>query len=161
MTRRCARAPKGERAYGSVPPNRGKNTTLVASMTLGGMSAAMVTEGATTAKVFEAYVERFLVPALRPGKVVILDNLGAHKGDRVRELVETRGCELIFLPAYSPDFSPIEEAFSKVKLLLKKAACRTREALVEEIARALEAVTSRDAGGYFAHCGYRVEAQCS
>jgi transposase len=161
MTRRYARAPKGERAYGSVPRNRGKNTTLLASMSLEGIGQAMAVEGSTTARAFEAYVERFLAPALKPGQLVILDNLGAHKGDRVRELVEARGCQLIFLPAYSPDFSPIEEAFSKVKTLLSKAACRTREALVEEIGRALEAVTSQDARGYFAHCGYRVKAQCS
>jgi transposase len=133
----------------------------VASITLEGLSVAMAIEGSTTAEVFEAYVERFLAPALEGGQVMILDNLGAHKGDRVRELIETRGCELIFLPAYSPDFSPIEEAFSKVKMLLKKAACRIREALVEEIGRALEAVSSQDARGYFAHCSYRVEAQCS
>jgi transposase len=133
-------------------------------MSVEGIGQAMAVEGgSTTARVFEAYVERFLAPALRPGQVVILDNLGAHKGDRVRELIGRRGCELIFLPAYSPDFSAIEEAFSKVKALLKKAACRTRAALVlvEEIGRALEAVSSQDARGYFAHCGHRVEAQCS
>jgi transposase len=161
MTRRYARAPKGERAYGSVPRNRAKNTTLVASMSLEGMGQAMAVEGSTTARVFEAYVEKFLAPALEAGRVVILDNLGAHKGDRARELLEARGCKLIFLPAYSPDFSPIEEAFSKMKTLLKKAACRTREALVEEIGRALEAITMQDARGFFIHCGYRVEAQCS
>jgi transposase len=133
----------------------------VASITLEGMSVAMAIEGSTTAEVFEAYVERFLAPALEGGRAMILDNLGAHKGDRVRELKERRGCELIFLPAYSPDFSPIEEAFSKVKMLLKKAACGIREALVEEIGRALQAVSSQEARGYFAHCGYRVEPQCS
>ena len=120
MTRRYARAPKGERAYGSVPRNRGKNTTLLASMTLeGGMGEAMAVEGSTTAKVFEAYVEEFLAPNLKEGQVVILDNLTAHKSEKVRELIEVRGCELIFLPAYSPDFNPIEEAFSKIKAHLK------------------------------------------
>ena len=154
MTRLYARAPKGERAYGSVPRNRGKNTTLLASMTLCGMGTAMAVEGSTTAKVFEAYVERFLVPELKPGQVVILDNLGAHKGERIKELIEAKSASLVFLPAYSPDFSPIEEAFSKIKSLLKRAAARTREALVEAIGRALEAVTSEDARGWFAHCGY-------
>ena len=109
-----ARAPKGERAHGNAPRNRGKNTTLIASMTANGMGPCVAMEGATTGAVFEAYVEMALIPGLRPGQVVVMDNLGAHKGERVGELVEARSCELLFLPAYSPDFSPIEEAFSKV-----------------------------------------------
>ncbi len=162
MTRRYARAPKGERAYGSVPRNRGKNTTLLATMTLeGGMGEAMTVEGSTTAKVFEAYVEEFLAPNLKEGQVVILDNLTAHKSEKVRELIDVRGCELIFLPAYSPDFNPIEEAFSKIKAHLKKAAARTREVLLEAIGRALDAITVSDALGWFAHCGYVVEDQAS
>lgn len=162
MTRRYARAPKGERAYGSVPRNRGKNTTLLASMTLeGGMGEAMTVEGSTTAKVFEAYVEEVLAPNLKEGQVVILDNLTAHKSEKVRELIEVRGCELIFLPAYSPDFNPIEEAFSKIKAHLRKAAARTHEALLEAIGRALGAITVPDALGWFAHCGYAVEDQAS
>jgi transposase len=161
MVRRYARAPKGERAYGSVPRNRGKNTTLVASLSLGGIGAAMAFEGATTKVVFETYVERVLAPMLEPGQIVVMDNLGAHKGDRVKEVIEARGATLLFLPAYSPDFSPIEEAFSKIKALLKKAAPRTREALVEAIGLALEALTSENAEGWFAHCGYQVEAQWS
>jgi DDE superfamily endonuclease len=117
MRRLRARAPKGERAYGSVPRNRGKNTTLIASMTLGGaMGECMAVEGSTKAVVvFEAYVERFLAPSLSPGRVVVIDNLSAHKTGRVRELIEGRGCELWFLPSYSPDLNPIEEAFSKVR----------------------------------------------
>ncbi len=159
MTRTRARAPKGERAYGRVPRNRGRNTTLIASMSLAGIEQAMAFEGTTDKEVFEAYVRRFSVPALRPGQVVVLDNLGAHKGERVRNLVEARGASLLFLPAYSPDFSPIEEAFSKVKALLKKEAARIREALIEAIGRALNAVTPEDAKGWFVHCGYEVEAQ--
>jgi transposase len=154
MTRRYARAPKGRRAYGSVPRNRGKNTTLLASMSLEGMGAAMGVEGSTTQKVFEAYVERFLSPTLKPGQVVILDNLGAHKGEKVKQLIESRAARVIFLPAYSPDFNPIEEAFSKIKAILKKAAARGREALIGAIRRALEAVRRQDAWGWFAHCGY-------
>jgi hypothetical protein len=108
-----ARAPKGERAHGNAPRNRGKNTTLIASMTANGMGPCVAMEGATTGAVFEAYVEMALIPGLRPGQVVVMDNLGAHKGERVGELVEARGCELLFLPAYSPDFSPIEESLCK------------------------------------------------
>ncbi len=154
MTRRYARAPRGERAYGSVPRNRGKNTTLLASMSLEGMGVAMTVEGSTTQKVFEAYVERFLAPTLKAGQVVILDNLGAHKGEKVKQLIESRAARVIFLPAYSPDFDPIEEAFSKIKAILKKACARTREELIEAIGRALEAVGRQDAWGWFAHCGY-------
>jgi transposase len=161
MVRRYARAPKGERAYGSVPRNRGKNTTLVASLSLGGVGESMAFEGATTKAVFEAYVEQVLVPSLKPGQVVVMDNLRAHKGEKVKELIEARRAVLVFLPAYSPDFSPIEEAFSKIKTLLKKAAARTREALVEAISRALAALTVQDAEGWFAHCGYAVGDQAS
>jgi transposase len=154
MTRRYGRAPRGERAYGSVPRNRGKNTTLLASMSLEGIGAAMAVEGSTTQKVFEAYVERFLAPTLKAGQVVILDNLGAHKADKVRELIESRAARVIFLPPYSPDFNPIEEAFSKIKAILKKVAARAREELIEAIGRALEAVGRQDAWGWFANCGY-------
>ncbi len=148
MTRSRARAPRGRRAYGRVPRNRGKNTTLIASMTLeGAMGPAMAVEGATDRHVFEAYVERFLAPTLSEGQVVLLDNLGAHKTERVRELVEARGAQVWFLPGYSPDLNPIEEAFSKVKALLKKAAVRTKEALIEVIAEALAAATREDARG--------------
>jgi transposase len=159
MTRRYARAPKGERAYGAVPRNRGKNTTLLASMSAGGMGPCMVVEGSTTKAVFESYVEGVLAPSLCKGQVVVMDNLGAHKGERVRELIEARGAILLFLPAYSPDFSPIEEAFSKVKALLKKASSRTREVLIEAIGRTLSAVPPEDAEGWFSHCGYQAEAR--
>ncbi len=161
MTRLYARAPKGERAYARVPRNRGRNTTLLASMGAGGMGPCLAVVGSTTKAVFEAYVERVLAPSLLPGQVVVLDNLAAHKGERVRRLVEARGCELLFLPPSSPDFSPIEEAFSKLKALLRRAKARTKEALVEAIGRALDAVTAQDARGWFAHCGYAVAAHRS
>jgi transposase len=119
----------------------------------------MAVVGSTTKAVFESYVERILAPSLRPGQVVVLDNLGAHRGERVREIVEARGCSLVFLPAYSPDFSPIEEAFSKIKALLRKAKARTHEALLEAIGRALNAVSAQDARSWFAHCGYPLGAQ--
>ena len=151
-----ARAPRGERAFGRAPRNRGKNTTLLASMSGEGMGPCAAVEGATTEKVCEAYVEQALAPALRPGQVVVLDNLNAHKGERVRQLVEEAGCEVLFLPPYSPDFSPIEEAFRKLKALLRRAKARTREVLVEAVGRALDAITPKDAEGWFAHCGYAV-----
>lgn len=121
----------------------------------------MAFEGATDALAFEAYLERFLAPTLRQGQIVVMDRLGAHRTRRVRRLIEERGAKLWFLPSYSPDLNPIEEAFSKVKALLKKAAARMHEALVEAMAEALRAVTSEDVEGWFAHCGYRAEAQGS
>jgi transposase len=148
-------APKGERLRLSVPRNRGPNTTLLSSITLEGMGPSMAVEGSSTAEVFEAYLEHFLVAELKPQQVMVMDNLGAHKPKRVRELIEDRGCQLLYLPAYSPDYNPIEEAFSKVKGLLPKAGARTRETLVEAIGRALSAVSSRDAQGFFEHAGYR------
>jgi transposase len=150
---------KGQRAYGSVPRNRGRNTTVLASMSVEGMGPSMAVEGATTARVFETYVERVLAPTLRKGQVVVMDNLSAHKGERVRELIEDRGCELLYLPSYSPDLNPIEEAFSKIKGLLRKAQARSREALLEAIGAAISAVSDRDALGFFEHCGYRTMVQ--
>jgi transposase len=160
MTRLYGRAPKGKRAYGKVPRNRGKNTTLIAAITLeGAMGAPMSVEGATDSEAFEAYVEHFLAPTLREGQVVVLDGLGAHRPKRIRELVEARGADLVFLPSYSPDLNPIEEAFSKVKALVRKEGARLSEALVEAIGRALAAVTAEDAAGWFAHAGYRPQDQ--
>jgi transposase len=162
MTRLRARAPRGERAYGKVPRNRGKNQTLIASITLEGvMGEAMTIEGATDSEVFEAYVEHFLAPTLTEGQVVVLDGLGAHRTDRVRELIEERGADLLFLPSYSPDLNPIEEAFSKIKNIVRKAGARTREALVEAICKAISAITLEDVAGWFAHCGYHPQDQYS
>jgi transposase len=155
MTRLRARAPRGKRAYGKVPRNRGKNTTLIAAITLqGAMGESMTVEGATDALAFEAYVEQLLAPALEEGQVVVLDGLGAHRTEKVEELIEARGADLVFLPSYSPDLNPIEEAFSKIKALVRKAGARVREALVEAIGRALAAVTPEDAAGWFIHAGY-------
>ncbi len=150
---------RGERARCEAPRNRGKNVTLLASMTTEGMGSCLAVVGATTGAVFEAYVERVLAPTLRAGQVVVMDNLSAHKGDGVRELVEARGCELLFLPPYSPNLNPIEEAFSKVKGILRRAEARTREALVEALGRALDEVTAQDALGFLGHCGYRLLGQ--
>lgn len=151
-----ARAPRGERARGTVPRNTEKNTTLIASMTTNGMGPAMLMTGATDTAAFETYVAQFLAPALLPGQVVVLDNLSAHKSPRVREVIEARGCTVWFLPAYSPDLSPIEEAFSKLKALLRRTEARTRAALQQALAEALDMITAQDARGYFAHCGYGI-----
>ena len=141
-----AYSPRGERAHCSVPRNREPNTMLLTRMTTEGMGPCLAVEGATTAAVFEVYIEKVLVPSLRCGQGVVMDNLSTHKGERVRELVRSAGCKLPYLPPYSsPDFSPIEEVFSKVKGLLRKAGARSREALVEAMGRALETVTARDA----------------
>lgn len=152
-------APKGERARLEAPRNWGANVTLLASMTLRGMGPCLAVEGPTTKAVFEAYLKRVLAPSLRPGQVVVMDNLSSHKGSRVRELVEARGCALAYLPAYSPDLNPIEQAFAKLKALLRRTGARTREALLEAMGRALDAVTAGDARGFFEHRGYRATAQ--
>ncbi len=159
LTPRYARAPRGERAHGTVPRNTEPNTTLIASISLAGMGPAMTLTGATDTAAFLAYVGRVLAPSLTLGKVVVMDNLSAHKDQRVRDLIEGRGCELWYLPGYSPDLSPIEEAFSKLKGLLRRAEARTREALEAAIAEALEAISNSDARGYFTHCGYSAEHQ--
>jgi transposase len=163
MTRLRARAPRGERAYGKIPRNRGKNQTLIAAITLqGGMGeAALAIEGSTDAELFEAYVEELLAPTLEAGQVVVLDKLGAHRTERVKELIEARGCDLLFLPSYSPDLNPIEEAFSKIKNLVRKAQARTREALNEAISEAMSAITLEDVAGWFSHCGYEPQDQYS
>jgi transposase len=161
-------APQGESSqgraglHGEVPRNRGKNQTLIASITLeGGMGQALAIEGSTDAELFEAYVEEFLAPTLKAGQVVVLDGLGAHRTERVRELVEARGADLLLVPSYSPDFNPIEEAFSKIKNLVRKAGARTREALNEAISEAMSAITLEDVAGWFSHCGYEPRDQYS
>jgi len=128
-------------------------------MSAEGMGPSLAVEGTTTSVVFEAYVEQVLAPTLCSGQVVVMDNLSAHKGERVKEMIEQRGCQLVYLPAYSPDLNPIEEAFSKIKGVVRKAEARTREALVEAIGMALSVVTARDARGFFEHCGYGTPVQ--
>src|SRR5258708_35847782 len=118
------------------------------------MGEALLLDGSADAAVFEAYIEQILAPSLRPGQIVILDNLSIHLGPRVKESIEARGCQLLFLPAYSPDFSPIEGAFSKLKTLLRRIGARTREALQEAIIEVLPRITTQDALGWFWHCGY-------
>jgi transposase len=152
-------SPKGERLKLSVARNRGKNTTLLASITLEGMGPSLAVEGSTTKEVFEAYLEQVLLPEVYEGQVLIMDKLAAHKRVKVRELIEGRGLELLYLPSYSPAYNPIEEAFSKVKQILRRACARTREALLEALGEALSAVSFRDAQGYFEHAGYHPVGQ--
>ncbi len=159
LTPLYGRAPRGQRAVGTVPRNTPPTTTLIAALTTAGMGPALLLDGATDALAFEVYVEQVLAPTLRPGQIVVLDNLSAHKGDRVRALVEARGCQVWFLPPYSPDLSPIEEAFAKLKSLLRRAGARSRAALEAAIARALDQISPADARGYFTHCGYPTSAQ--
>src|SRR3954453_4240079 len=151
MTRRKARAVRGMRARGAVPRNRGPVTTLVGGVRVAGMSPAMTVEGGTDTAVFATYLQRFLLPSLAPGTVIVVDNVGAHQPDRIRQLVALAGCQLGFVPAYSPHLSPIEEAFSKIKTLVKAAAARPRAALHAAIAAALDAVTAADVAGWFSH----------
>ena len=145
---------RGQRVCFEVPRNWGANVTLVSSMSLEGMGPSVAVEGATTKAVFETYVERVLAPSLKPEQIVVMDNLSSHKGSRVRELIAGRGCELMYLPPYSPDLNPIEEAFAKIKAVLRRAGARTREALIEVMGRALDAVRASDARGFFEHRGY-------
>jgi transposase len=152
-------ARRGHRAYFEAPRNWGANVTLLSSMSLEGMGPSLAVEGPTTREVFETYLEKVLAPTLREGHIVVMDNLSSHKGSRVRELIEECGCELMYLPPYSPDLNPIEEAFSKLKALLRKAGARTREALLEAMGRTLNAVRASDARGFFEHRGYRPLAQ--
>jgi transposase len=151
LTPLYAYAPKGTRAKGKVPRNRGKNTTLIAALTWFGIGESMLIEGSANAVAFEQYVEQVLAPRLAEGQIVLMDNLAAHKSARVEELIQARGCQILFLPSYSPDFSPIEETFSKLKTFLRRVGTRTHEALHEAIGQALRTVTAQDAQGWFGH----------
>jgi transposase len=128
-------------------------------MSVEGMGLSLAVEGATNSEVFKTYVERVLAPVLRRDQVVMMDNLSAHKGERVRELIEGRGCELLYLPPYSPDLNPIEEAFSRINGLMRNAEARSRQALLEVLGAAISALSAQDARGFFEHCGYRAMVQ--
>ena len=154
MARLRGRSPRGERCRAPIPHGHWKSTTFVGALRLSGMTAPMTLDGAMHGAAFTAYVEQVLVPTLRSGDIVVMDNLPAHKPAAVREAIERVGAELCFLPAYSPDFNPIEMAFSKIKALLKKAAARTVTDLWDAIAGAIDAVTPHDAANYFIATGY-------
>lgn len=155
LERTHAWAPVGERASSAVPRNTPINTTTIASMTPTGMGPAMVLPGGVDQVVFATYLEHFLGPTLRPGQIVLADNLSAHKSARAHAIVAARGATLIFLPAYSPDCSPIEPAIAQIKAALRRAAARTAAALEAAIAAALSQITATTAQAFFRHCGYR------
>lgn len=148
-----ARAPRGERAEALGRRNTGKNMTLLAGITLDGMTAPFVVEGAVTTAVMETYLQHILLPTLRVGDVVILDNLSVHHAATVTQLLTQHGCQVLFLPPYSPDFSPIENAFSKIKTILRRLRAQTVDALLEAIVQALDAITPWNAIGYFTNAG--------
>jgi transposase len=157
-------APKSERAVESVPKNRGRNTTIIGALSWLGVQAAMTLEGAARAPsgwtlAFEAFVEQVLCPTLEPEQIVVMDNLSIHKSARVRELIERCGCQLWFLPTYSPDFNPIEQAWSKLKAFLKQRQARSAPALQEAIALGLPLITPQNAQAWFKHCGYQILGQ--
>jgi transposase len=154
MARRYGRAPRGRRLRIGVPHGHWKTTTFVAGLRTSGLVAPFVLDGPINHDAFETYVEKVLVPELRPGDVVVMDNLSSHKGPRVRALIEEAGGTLLYLPPYSPDFNPIENAFAKLKALLRKAAQRTVEGLWTAIGRLLDAFTPRECANYFAAAGY-------
>ena len=154
MTRLYGRAKNGARAVDSTPGGHWNTTTMISSVRLDGSTAPMVINGATNKEVFKVYVEKFLLPNLNKGDVVILDNLSAHKGKETRELIESVGVELWFLPPYSPDLNPIEKMWSKIKQFLRSFKARSQDALYDAIAAALKTVTAKDAQGWFFSCGY-------
>jgi transposase len=157
MARLRGRAPRGERLRSAIPHGHWRTTTFVAGLRLSGLDAPMLIDGPINGESFLAYVRQVLAPTLRPGDTVIMDNLGSHKGAAVREAIETAGAQLRFLPPYSPDFNPIENAFSKLKALLRKAAARTRDALWAAVAEALDAFTPNECRNYFTAAGYEPE----
>ncbi len=157
LTPLYARAPRGQRALGSVPRNTPPNTTLIAALTLSGIGPALWLPGPADGLAFETYVAELLVPALQPGQIVVLDNLNVHHRAGVAERIQQRGCELWFLPSYSPDCSPIEQAFAKLKQALRRAKARTHDALYTALAESLPTITPNDARGFFAACGFRLQ----
>jgi transposase len=155
MARLRGRSPRGERCRAAVPHGHWKTTTLVAGLRLDGLTAPMILDGAMNGEAFAAYAETFLAPALSPGDIVVMDNLPAHKVSGARTAIEHTGARLLFLPPYSPDFNPIEQAFAKIKALLRKAATRTLPALEAAIASALDAFTPDECANYFTNAGYK------
>jgi transposase len=159
MTPLYARSAKGQRAFGVIPRKRGTNITLIAALSKAGMNATMTLEGALDGEAFEVYVRQVLVPTLRPGQTIILDNLRVHENAQARSLIEQAGCSVRFLPSYSPDLMPIEPGFSKVKSLLRSFAARTMTAFDKAVKLAVNSVSAKDAFGFFYHCGYILSSQ--
>lgn len=159
MRPRYGRAPRGQRVVGTAPRNHGPNTTLLAAMRCDGITAAMTLEGAVDRDAFDVFVAEILVPSLIPGQTVVWDNLSVHKSAVAKRLIEGAGCQVLFLPPYSPDFAPIEQAFSKLKTFLRRTQARTRAALDDAITAGLATITAADARAWFAHCGYHINGQ--
>jgi transposase len=157
MARMYGRALRGERCRAPIPHGHWKTTTFVGGLTIDGVVAPMTIDGAMTGQAFLSYVEQVLAPILKPGDIVVLDNLPAHKPIAIRDAIEAAGAVMLFLPPYSPDFNPIEMAFSKIKALLKKAAARTVQDLWDAIRNAIDAVSPKDARSFFTACGYEPE----
>ena len=158
MTRIHGRAPRGRRLRAAVPHAHWKTTTFIAGLRATGMMAPMVLDGPINGIAFQAYVEQVLAPELKPGDVVVMDNLGSHKMVGVRKAIEAAGARLLYLPPYSPDFNPIENAFAKLKALLRKAAERSVEGLWAAIAAAVSAFSPQEGANYFAAAGYDSDA---
>ncbi|NUQ29750.1 MAG: IS630 family transposase [Acidobacteriaceae bacterium] len=156
LTRLYARAPRGVRAVGAVPQNYGRSLTVLAALDCQGIRAALLVPGATDRDVFLSFVQQVLGPQLRPGAIVVMDNLAAHKNPDVAEAVQTVGAQLRYLPPYSPDYNPIEPAWSKVKTFLRGIGARTRRTLSRSLRIAIRQVTAQDAKAWFRHCGYPV-----
>jgi transposase len=154
MTRRYGRALRGQRVHDAVPKNFGRNVTILGALSCHGLDAVMTVEGATDAAVFRAYVDRVLAPTLRAGDIVVMDNLGAHKVAGIGARIAAAGARLVYLPPYSPDYSPIEPCWSKLKTWLRGIKARTREALDHALTSMIPRISNRDARGWFAHCGY-------
>ena len=157
MTRRYGWAPRPERVSEAVPAGHWRTLTILAALTLEGILASMTIESPTDGDVFLAFLEQVLGPRLQPGHIVILDNLPAHKVDGLRELIESRGAQLLYLPPYSPDFNPIEQAWSKLKQLLRGVNARALDQLEPAIAQAIAAISPQNAQAFFRHCGYGVQ----
>jgi transposase len=157
MTRLRGRAPRGQRLVAAVPHGHWKTTTLIAALDYQGVRCSMTLDGAVNRLAFEAFVEQVLLPTLRPGDLVIMDNLSSHKGTRTPQLIQAADAELVYLPPYSPDLNPIEPAFSKIKQALRSLACRQVETLWNTMQSVLDRVTASDAQGFFEHCGYATQ----
>jgi len=156
MTRLRGRAPQGLRVYDCAPAGHWSTTTMIGSIRLDGATTCMTIEAATDRDIFAVYVERILLPALKPGDIVVMDNLSSHKEERILKLIEQAGCQARFLPAYSPDLNPIEKMWSKIKTFLRGAKARSSRALNNAIAKALKKITPTDAQNWFASCGYSI-----
>jgi transposase len=157
MTRLRGRSRRGDRLVSKVPHGHWKTTTLIAALGLEGIRCSTVVDGAVNGDVFESFVEFVLLPELHPGDVVIMDNLSSHKRQRTRELIESTGAKLVFLPPYSPDLNPIEMVFSKIKQKLRTLACRTQAVLWKSMQSVLDTITPADASNCFRHCGYTLQ----